>query len=253
MIYFLAEFCLNSLNGTFFESTTKLQKSLLPHARYAPFVSLYILIFGFNTLNVSVVLSQLLFLYNIFHTLDETFIRVTNELINKKENPIGSIIMKIIKNIPIIPFSISLCLNGAYISYSNRVNSLLSRILYTMSAYICNSLLEEFIVVKICEFGLSYLVNNLFSKFYLVSELKTSALIFSFSGTYFFLKTHQKNAFFSFMKQRKFNFSFKFFEFPSNDELESYLIFMLIFLISFLTQMLIRSMILKIARKNKRD
>lgn len=253
MIYFLAEFCLNSLNGTFFDSTTKLEKSISPHTKYVPLVSLYILIVGFNTLNISVVLSQLLFLYNIFHSIDQTFIKVIKELVFQNNTYIGYSIMNLIKTLPIIPLFISLSLNGAYVSYSNRCNSLLSRILYTMSAYISNCIFEEFIIIKMFEFALSYLVNSLFSKFYVISQLKTSALIFSFSGTYFFLKTYHKNASFAFLNGKRFFFSFNLQKLPSNSDLESYLAFLVLFLISFLSQMLIRSAILKLAKKSKRE
>lgn len=253
MIYFLAEFCLNSLNGPFFNSVDKLQLSTESHARFAPLVSIYVLIFGFNTVNVSVVFSQLLCLYNLFESIDKTSIRLVKNMISYDDSRFERLVMKLITNIFMVPLFISLILNGTYITKANKCNSLLSRILYTLSSHIAKLVVKDFIIVKISEFTLSFIVNSLFSKFYLLSELKTSALIFSFIGTYFFLKTHSKNNAFAYLAGREFEFSFNLSELPPKNVLESSIAFLLLFLVSFMSQILVRNLVLKIAKKAKRD
>lgn len=254
MIYFLAEFCLNSLNGTFFDSINQIKSSTLLHAKLAPYVSIFVLMFGFNTVNISVIFCQLLFLYSIFHRMDNAFIEIIENLLLKEKSSFTHVITKIIQNIPIVPLFVSLNLNTAYITDSNKVNSLLSRILYTMSSYFSNSLLSGFISIKILEFAISFTVHSLFSKFYLTSQLKTSALIFSFSGTYFFLKTHSKSDAFGILNGKEFNFSLKLNETPSMDLIGSWIAFGVLFMTSFMSQMLIRYLISKLAnikRKNE--
>jgi hypothetical protein len=244
MIYVLAEFCLNSLNDTFYSSTKQLQTSNILHIKYSPLLSIYILVLGFNSINLSVIFSQILFLYNLFYKIDINFINLIK--INTD--------LTIIEYIPIIPLFIAISLNCAYITDINRYNSLISRILYTLSHSIINSIFtwNNILVIKLLELAFSFLVLLIFSKLYLLSPLKTSAIVFSFTGSYFFLKTYFKNDYFTdLFEDRKFEFSYSFKELPSESLLKCYLTFIMLSTCSFLIQMGIRLGLQRITKKYK--
>lgn len=262
MIYFLAEYCLNSLNGTFFSSAEALQESNLEYTKLAPLGSLYIIFIGANTLNVSVVLSQLMFLYHLFHSIDCKFGQLVKNTVIR-DTVLSRCIHTFVSYVPIIPLLISLSLHGAYISYSNKCKALFTRILYSLCQQIVvlmldiaaslakNAVLREPSISMPLNFCLNYLFVNLFSVFYRASELMASALVLSFGGTYFFLKTYAKSPLLGSVTTHEFSFLKDLASSGVSDMLISYLVFALIFSMSILSQKLINVIIVKSRRKEK--
>lgn len=258
MIYFLAEYCLNSLNGTFFSSAGTILKSDLEYTKLFPLGSLYVGLVGINTMNVSVILSQLMFLYHLFYSIDYRFGQFVRSTI-ARDTILSQCINTLVSYIPIVPLLISLSLHSAYISYSNKCKALLTRILYTLCQQVVQTVLN--IVSNLCSnavlrmpfismplnFCLNYLLVHTFSIFYRTSERMASASVLSFAGTYFFLKTYTKNPLLCTLVPQECSF-------PTNiantSTLMPYALFGLLFVISILSQKLIGMAITKYRCKN---
>jgi len=238
MIYSLAEYCLNCLNGTFFKSADTIMASNQKYASYAPYVSIYVALIGVNTLDISVVLSQIMFLYNFFHKINESFIGYVN-----KTFP-GSYPETII-HFPIIPVLMAVSLHIAHISPAKKCRSLLSRILHSTVSHTISILFNDSTFTWALNFVLSYVIVTVFLKFYSSQKFHLSALILAFCGTYFFLKTYTKSPILEQVLRIDANFNINPKELPSTQSLVLYCTFLLIMGISFLTQRIIGQIVYK--------
>ncbi|ELA42177.1 uncharacterized protein VICG_00820 [Vittaforma corneae ATCC 50505] len=255
MIYFLAEYCLDSLNESFFKSVQEILNSNYAHVSYIPSICIYIALVGVNTLDISIVLSQILFLYNLFNKINIKFEKLIQTTLSSEKNTsisnsdaFRSIfdrdglyrhVHSFISYVPVIPIIISMSLHIAYVSPTNKFRSLLGRILYSIVAHIGSSLFTNLIIRSVFEFVLSYFVMAFISKFYLLSKYKTASLILAFSGTYFFVKTYRKSEFFASFMTHQFVFGLDFYKLPEKNTILSYIGFFIIFMASFLFQRLI--------------
>lgn len=250
MIYFLAEYCLNSLNGNFFESAEQLIKSKQEHAFYAPFASLYIAIIGSNTFDISIVFSQIMFLYNLFHKIDQKFNLLMNYVFQDQKGHLYNKIFTLSNLFPIIPFAITMSLHLGYISVSNKYKSLLSRILYSIVNHISRLIFKNSLVAFLFSFLMNYILMDVFVKLHQISKLKASSIILSFSGTYFFLKTFQKLSISSKIGLEVFNFDLN--NIFEKNVIFSYTIFVLFWMSSYYLQHLLGFCISFFVSKKKR-
>lgn len=222
MIYAIAEYCLNHLNGTFFDSINSILNSKREYINLIPQASLYIAFVGINTLDTSVILSHSMLLYSLFHRIDESFTYYFHS------------------NIPLVPLFFSFVLHQAYISPINKCVSLLNRILYSTVSLLTDLIISNAILRIAINFTITSLIVHLFSrspyKYYLAS------LILSFCGTYFFLKTYKKSEVFESMIEYEILF---------DGGIKSYILFISMILGSFCTQILIGYIIFKISSKKK--
>lgn len=261
MIYSVAEYFLDSLNSSFFESAKAILENNHAHLAYAPYIALYIALIGVNTLDISIVLSQILFLYNLFskvNTKFDQFVKKTLSPENTKDLPdilinsgVFDKLQQFLGYIPVIPFIITISLHIAYISPSNKFRSLFSRILYSCVAYLSFSIFSNQILIYGFSFITSYILSFYINRLYLTFKYTVVSFVLAFAGTYFFLKTYTKSPFFSSLISHEFLFNFNFFVDSSENVWFSYVIFIVLFLISISFQRLIKILIQLISKKQK--
>lgn len=268
MIYFLAEYCLNSLNESFFKSAEEILNSSYAHVAYIPSICIYIALVGVNTFDISIVLSQILFLYNLFSKIDAKFEKLIQTALSPENNDtinnnavlrtafgndrLYKHVHSFISHVPVVPVIISMSLHIAYVSPTNKFRSLFGRILYSIVAHIGSSLFTNPVIRNVFEFILSYFMMSFISKFYLSSRLTTASLILAFSGTYFFTKTYSKSEFFASFISHQFVFKLNLHKFPGKSCVLSYIGFVIIFMTSFLFQRLVGLLFSLLVGKKKK-
>jgi hypothetical protein len=255
MIYFLAEYCLDTLNGNFFESVKSLLDSNYAHVNYIPIVSIYIAFIGVNTLDISIVLSQILFLYKLYSQINIKFENLVQATLSPEnstfindynyisyfftDNEIYNSIHTFISYIPIVPIIISISLHVAYISPLNKFKSLMNRVVYALVVYISRSLFSNPFIRPIFEFFLTNAIVIYASGFYSTFHFLAPCLVLSFSGVYFFLKTYTKSTYFSGLFFDEFKFNIKFNRLPTPEETYSYVVLTVLIMLSFIIQQII--------------
>lgn len=232
------------MNGTFFQSAETMNNSKYDHVAYIPIVAIFVATVGVNMLDVSVILAQILFLYNLFNSINYKF----EELIAS-----GSILFPkfFINQVPIIPIVISMSLHIAYISPASKFKSLISRILYSVTYYTVTAALGENTRALIITFIVNYVLMQIFSRLYLSFRWQTLSVLLAFSGTYFFLKTYNHSRILSSFSSRVFDFSLERSGIFNTDSLISNAIFFLLSAISLSLQLLIDIVLHKITGKVK--
>lgn len=251
MIYFLAEYCLDSLNGSFFQSAQALLDSDCNDSFYAPFIALYVAIIGFNTLETSIVLSQFMFLYKLFHSIDKQFVSLIKLVFSNQENPIYIGIYNLVYHIPVIPLIISISLHIAYVSITNKSRSLLSRILHSITRSLVCLIFTNIILCALVVFIINYILMDIFTKNYLAVKLRASAMLLSFCGVYFFVKTYKKVYLFSNCIRIDFVFTVEYSHPLLKQVVMSYLIFIFLFAASFYLQLIVARILKKVVKKKK--
>lgn len=232
MIYFLAEYCLDSLNGSFFDSAETIMNSHYAHVTYIPMLCVFIALVGVNTLDLSMVLSQILYLYNLFNTMNSKFegmvmSRFTGPLQNVQGTVVnlqalGRYIRVFINYVPVIPILICLSLHVSYISPRNKFRSLVSRIFYSVITYFCRTIITHVTGASIAGFILTYICMQLATRQYSVSKFTSLSLVLAFSGVYFFMKTFRKSPMFNKWISHDFIFKSDLKSMPERDVLLSY-------------------------------
>lgn len=259
MIFFLAEYCLNSLNGTFFDSANEICSSSFKYSSYIPFISFI----GINAMFVSLIFYHFIFLYHLFHKVDSFFLDFVKNLID-----VDALVV-FLNYVPLISLIMASSLHYTYISNTNRFNSCLIRILHSLCEYVCRTIsifiisnvimLYEspeyvksyyaFVLTKALVFSANYLISIVFLKLYQAHNIITSALVFSFGGTYFFMKTYTRSPILSKYFDIRFKFDVK--QHNIKDILVSFLVFSALVYVSQLYQRMMYKFIAKTRTKIK--
>jgi len=275
MIYYVAEYCLNSLNGTYFQSADAIKNADISFPQFFPLTAIFIAFIGINSSTASFILSELLFLYNLFQQVNNAFrYFVTKSILDytQKYDCINKWTSLFFSCVPFLPIIMCWILDLAYISNSNRCKAFLARILYSLGEYATDLILERCyglfvedfvamieniflfkkkVIAKILNFNLNYLVSYIFSRYYLKYQTEVSALLYSCTGSYFFLKTYSMSSFLSSFIDYKFNFSVMDKKCGIKNLAVSYAAFFTFVFTSFLYQKVVYKIVNKLKTKRK--
>lgn len=187
MIYSVLEFCLNSVNGPFYGTPEHIVGCGWHWAFVLPYLSLYVAFVGVKTPLISFMTAQTLLLFRLISMAD----LAATEAVGARtvHNSPLNLVLRVLLSPVLVSVGVTYLLHVFYQIRFRRSIAIAGRVSHAICSLLTRVVISGRIEVLIMNFLFNKILSQICMRVYIRHKGTFCTVIFSFIGTYYFLKT----------------------------------------------------------------